>query len=336
MGFNFFRDLSNQPSLELKDVKNICNSPSFRVEKSPVPCIDSSVITPLSFVLPGEGQPKSGIPKGLGKDPVIMLNELRAKKGNKDRIIIGHLNINHVANKFEPLVSIVKDRIDILLLSETKLDGSFPNGQFLINGYKPPYRRDRDIYGGGLLLYVKNGIPCKEIKLSTFPNDIECLFIEINLRKTKYILIAGYNPHKEHISYFLSHVGKELDKLISSYDNILILGDLNAQQENISLRLFNETYNLENLIKEPTCFKNPLNPSSIDVMLTNDTNCYQNSVTLETGLSDFHKMTISVLKAVYDKKKPIKISYRCYKHFDENKFHAELSYFLQRSSSSNL
>ena len=59
---------------------------------------------------------------------------------------------------------------------------------------------------------------------------------------------------------------------------------------------FCETYNLENLIKEPTCFKNPNNPSSIDVTLTNRKNSFQNSMTIETGLRDHHKLTISVLK----------------------------------------
>ena len=175
---------------------------------------------------------------------------------------------------------------------------------------------------------VKNDIPCKEIELSTLPHDIECLFIEINLRKTKYILIGGYNPRKESISYFLNHVGKELDKLLVIYDNILLLGDMNASEYNSSMKLFNDTYNLENLIKEPTCFKYPLNPSSIDVMLTNDKCSYQNSVTLETGLSDYHKMTISVLKASYTKKAPIQITYRCYVNFDEIKFKNDLSYFL--------
>ena len=222
----------------------------------------------------------------------------------------------------------MKDRVHVLLLSETKLDGSFPNGQFLIEGYTTPFRKDRNIFGGGLLFYVKNDIPCEEIELSTLPRDIECLFIEINLRKTKYILIGGYNPRKESISYFLNHVGKELDKLLVIYDNILLLGDMNASEYNSSMKLFNDTYNLENLIKEPTCFKNPLNPSSIDVMLTNDKCSYQNSVTLETGLSDHHKMTISVLKASYTKKAPIKITYRCYVNFDEIKFKNDLSYFL--------
>ena len=67
-------------------------------------------------------------------------------------------------------------------------------------------------------------------------------------------------------------------------------------------------------------------------MMTNDESCYQNTITIETGLSDHHKMTISVLKTSYTKKAPIKVSYRCYKKFDEVRFKADLNYNLLHKS----
>ena len=79
-------------------------------------------------------------------------------------------------------------------------------------------------------------------------------------------------------------------------------------------------YNLQNLIKEPTCYKNINNPSTIDVILTK--RC--KSQAIETVISDFHKMTVTVLKTFYQKKKPIVIKYRNYKHFNENPFRDDL------------
>ena len=260
-------------------------------------------------------------------DPSLILNTLRTK--NRERIIVGHLNINHIEKKFEPLASLVKDRLDIFLFSETKIDSSFPPSQFAIKGYSNPFRKDRDVHGGGLLLYVRDDIPCKEVKLQPLPNNFECLFIEIKLRKKKYILVAGYNPHRDTISYFLTHVGNTLDKLLGDYDNILILGDFNSSLVEPSMRDFCETYNLENLIKEPTCFKNVNNPSLIDVMLTNRENSFHNSMTIETGLSDHHKMTISILKTFFKKKESIKINYRCYKNLIGTNFRNDLSISLQ-------
>ena len=110
---------------------------------------------------------------------------------------------------------------------------------------------------------------------------------------------------------FLTHVSKELDKLLGNYDHILLIGDFNSSVYEKNMKDVCEMCDLENLIQEPTCFKNTSNPSSIDVMLTNRKNIFQNSMTIETGLSDHHKMTITVLKAYLKKKKPIQINYRC-------------------------
>ena len=54
-------------------------------------------------------------------------------------------------------------------------------------------------------------------------------------------------------------------------------------------------------MKDNTCFKNPLKPSCIDLIITNRTKSSQNSVTVETGLSDFHEMTLTVMKLFYKK-----------------------------------
>ena len=60
------------------------------------------------------------------------LNFLR--KGNFNRLVLAHININSIRNKFDTLVQQITNNIDILMISETKLDNSFPEGQFLIPG----------------------------------------------------------------------------------------------------------------------------------------------------------------------------------------------------------
>ena len=80
---------------------------------------------------------------------------------------------------------------------------------------------------------------------------------------------------------------------------------------------FCDVYNLKNLIKVPTCFKNPEKPTSIDLMLTNSYRSFQNSCAIETGLSDFHKMIVTILKTYFQKKEPKIIQYRDYKNFSE-------------------
>ena len=66
----------------------------------------------------------------------------------------------------------------------------------------------------------------------------------------------------------------------------------------------------KNLVKEPTCFKSIDNPSCIDLFITNSYLSFQNTTTVATGLSDFHKMTVTVLKTTFPKAKPRVITYR--------------------------
>ena len=74
-----------------------------------------------------------------------------------------------------------------------------------------------------------------------------------------------------------------------------------------------------------TCFKNPDNPSCIDLLLTNRPECFQGTMTMETSISDFHKMVIAVLKIFYIKQKPKIIHYINYKTFNANLFKEALN-----------
>ena len=80
---------------------------------------------------------------------------MRIKHVNK--LIIARLNINSLRNKFEFLVEFIKGKFDILMISETKVDKSFPLDQFRINGFNAPFRLDRNINGGGIMLFAWKG-----------------------------------------------------------------------------------------------------------------------------------------------------------------------------------
>ena len=95
----------------------------------------------------------------------------------------GQLNISSLRNKFDCLVQQITENVDILMVSETKLDNSFPVGQFLIDGYGPPIRLDRDIHRGGVIPFVREDISCELLYLENKP--MKGFYVEINLRKTK-------------------------------------------------------------------------------------------------------------------------------------------------------
>ena len=102
------------------------------------------------------------------------------------------------------------------------------------------------------------------------------------------------------------------------------MGDFNVGPENTYIKSFCDKFDLTNLIKGPTCFKNPENPPCIDLIFTNRARCFQNSCAIETGLSDFHKMTFTVMKKSFQKYKPRIIKFWDYRHFQNHAFREDL------------
>ena len=247
-----------------------------------------------------------------------------ARIKNPNRIILSHLNINSLRNKFEFLQELLKEKVDVLLISESKLDDSFTNCQFSMDGFYIPFRLDRSKNGGGLLLYVKNHIPCKV--LNDFKNSLklEHIFVEFHINSKKWLVSCSYNPHTALIEKHLDYISKGLDYYSSKYENFILLGDFNAQIDNEIVENFCSTYNLKSLVKEYTCFKSLQNPSCIDLILTNRPKSFQHSNVYETGLSDFHKLIFTVFKATFQKLKPRIIKYRDYKNFNESLFRNDL------------
>ena len=79
------------------------------------------------------------------------------------------------------------------------------------------------------------------------------------------------------------------------------------------------------LISMGSCFKSILNPSCIDLFQTNNAPSFQNTKTVSTDLSDFHKLVLTVLKTSIVKHKPRELQYRNYTFFDSRKFNRDLT-----------
>ena len=98
--------------------------------------------------------------------PSVTLRHYKLNSFNK--VVFAHININSIRNKIEDLKEIVQKNIDILTISETKLDESFPTNQFYMDDYAPPIRL-------GILVYIRDQrYSCKTFKKSSFAK----MFIE--------------------------------------------------------------------------------------------------------------------------------------------------------------
>ncbi|XP_057305354.1 uncharacterized protein LOC130642282 [Hydractinia symbiolongicarpus] len=249
------------------------------------------------------------------------------------KLMIGPLNINSIRNKFEHLNNLLCDKVDIFLVSETKLDGSFLNSQFHMDGFYPPFRNDRNQYGGGVMFYVRNNIVCRQIDKSSLPEDIEAIFLEINLRKQKWIVAGIYKPPSLNTKYFTRCIREFLSKINS--DNIILMGDFNAVEHDDDMLLFNSELRLKNLIKKPTCHKSLQNPSCVDHIWVSDSKRFHHTSILENDLSDYHDVVVTFLNVEIAKKGPKIINYRCYRLFNDEHFKHDLELLIALNNDLN-
>ena len=155
---------------------------------------------------------------------------------NMNKLIFAHLNINSLRNKFDLLS---KGSIDILMITENELDDSFPDVQFLVEGYHALFRFDRSKYRGGIILYVREDIPAK-VLYDDFPFSRESFYRNLS-HKRKWRFNCSYNPHKNNIIKHLQQISRSLDNFYSKYDNIILLEDFNICVDDETIKTF---YNL--------------------------------------------------------------------------------------------
>ena len=155
-----------------------------------------------------------------------------------------------------------------------------------------------------VLIYAREDIPSRELKTHNIPEDIESIFIEINLIQTRWLFCDFYPPPSQSDQYFFENIGKALDKY-SKHDKFMLVGDFNMEESEPCLLQFLYEYNAKNIVKENTCFKNAFNPSRIDLFITNSPLSFQNTIAVFNGLSNFHKIVITVMKMSFRKHSPI-------------------------------
>ena len=159
----------------------------------------------------------------------------------------------------------------------------------------------------------------------------ECFFIDINLPENKWLLNCSYNSNKNNIGTQLQTIGRTLDELSTSYDNIILLGDFNVEPEGAKMSEFLYIYSLRNLVSQKTCFTNPEDSSCLICSRS-----FQNAGVFETGLSDFHKLTFTILKKYYPKQKPKVVYYQKYKNYGHDLFRSKLENELSSYDINNM
>ena len=150
---------------------------------------------------------------------------------------IVHYNINSVLapGRIEELTDVCRIlKIDVLILSESKVDQTIPTNLLTIPGYHEPLRHDREIngrHGGGVLMYIGEALAFQH-KSELQSMMYEHVWADVRINDKIYAINALYRPPNESANdhqLFLQTADTILQHL-SNYDKAaykIISGDLN-------------------------------------------------------------------------------------------------------------
>jgi len=240
-------------------------------------------------------------------------------------IIYGHININSLRHKFNELEVLLRGNIiDILVVTETKLDASFNSDLYRVPNFCM-FRQDNTARSGGILVYVNDCIINTGGDIRCLENEIEYITVDITIDKSKYIFIAMYKHPQCTDEQFELHFEKIYDNVSKRPVESILTGDLNFNMLNKNCLLHDlcDRYDLINLVKKPTCYK-AREPTLLDVIIVSNRNLFMSTFVVDINLSDFHFMVGTVMRKYLP---PPVVEYRKvrnYKHINYDIVKSEL------------
>ena len=229
---------------------------------------------------------------------------------NSSDITISHVNINSVTSRcrLDELshFALLND-IDIVCLTETKLDETVHPSLFMLDNYHSPLTRHRNRNGGGVAIYLRNNLAVKRLSHLETPG-IEWIWCLVKVKQTTLIICSVYVPPNlpsDQCSFVITKLAEStLAAQLYAPDNIVILGDFNAGNTFLHPTFSNHSplmpyeialhdeilsLNLEQLIKEPTRYMESNNIANLrDLILVSNESMVKKAVCF----LHFQKLTI--------------------------------------------
>ena len=259
------------------------------------------------------------------------------KNRTADEIVIAHLNVRSLTSKVDELHYILKKlRIDVLCVSETWLDSEIGEQSVQIPAFHF-YRKDRkDKLGGGVGIYVRDGLDFKPAKKLNNDFDVESYWGILKFKKNEFLVCSMYRPPSADTDYF-DDILDQIEASIELCPKQVILGDLNYDyvfDDDLfknPIHLIEQYYNMNQLIQEPTRVTE--NTSSlIDVILTSDKSMHTRSGVCKLSLSDHDLVFTSIKVEERENNREnnhFEVKFRDYRKFDQTMFLNDVKHSFQ-------
>ena len=261
---------------------------------------------------------------------LILANDIEVNPGPptqyaaKEMTVI-HLNAGSIRNKID-IVSTETSKYDIVTVSETWLKDNIENNDILLPGFSPPFRLDRNGYGG-VAIYAKSDIISKP-RVDLHVDGLEAIWIEVRENNKILLICSMYRPPESLVPYWRL-IEESVKKASNTPHKFIILGDFNSDcvndiyYEHYQLRDIITRYNLTQLINEPTR-RTGHSARCIDLILTSTTDIISESRVLLPICSDHH---LPLVKLKIERKIPTNIKRTIYNYSRLNiiKFKEKLS-----------
>ena len=223
---------------------------------------------------------------------------------------MGHINANSIAGfKFYEIKNwLLSGKFDLLIISETKIDETFPDSHFFIDGFRM-CRVDRKLGGGGLMAFVRSDLFFSVIRqfknisateLSTFRT--ESIILKVKLKQAWIAVVSVYRPPsipKHQWKYELSTL---FEAVTGITNDVYMLGDFNCDlmhpnkppMDGCDLNDLLDIYNFTNLINSPTRI-DKTSETLLDIILTNNKAKTLLSGVIDVQISD-HSLVYTILR----------------------------------------
>lgn len=241
------------------------------------------------------------------------------------KVKIGHLNVRSLFTGFDQFSDLViSNGLDIMCVSETWLNKDIPSDVVNIPNYSF-LRKDRLNRGGGVGIYFRNSLKVVQV-LKDFESleGIEQFWIEFKTGANRILIGAIYRVPSNNENQFLEYLDNLLSYISPQYQNIVILGDLNVDQlHNNRVSQCMLSYDFQQLITEPTRITNT-SQKIIDVIFINNSDLVVNSGIINADTISDHSAVYCELNMFVPRPKPIFVTYRNFKNFNNNDFNQDL------------